>query len=196
MQLNRTIPSPVSLQRISCGFNLIEAAIVLGLIGLVIGGIWVAASAVSENMRRADAGKGILSIVQGVRNLYGSGAPTSTSRVEAAMINAGVVPGDWVSGTQIRGPFNNMVWIETGPDRVSVAMHSVPRAACVELLSRITTSVSNPSEITTNVNCDAPIAGLVSVSQAQTRCAYDTNSISWNFGLKGGPPTGYMGLCS
>jgi hypothetical protein len=33
------------------GFNLIEAAIVLGAIGLVIGGIWIAASAVNRNLR-------------------------------------------------------------------------------------------------------------------------------------------------
>ncbi len=33
------------------GFNLIEAAIVLGVVGLVIGGIWVAAAEVSERMR-------------------------------------------------------------------------------------------------------------------------------------------------
>jgi hypothetical protein len=32
------------------GFNLIEAAIVLGVVGLVIGGIWVAASSVSRTM--------------------------------------------------------------------------------------------------------------------------------------------------
>jgi hypothetical protein len=34
------------------GFNLIEAAIVLGVIGLVIGGIWVAAASVQREIRR------------------------------------------------------------------------------------------------------------------------------------------------
>lgn len=33
------------------GFSLIEAAIVLGVVGLVIGGIWIAASAVRENLK-------------------------------------------------------------------------------------------------------------------------------------------------
>lgn len=42
------------------GFNLIEAAIVLGVVGLVIGGIWVAAAAVQSNLREADASKGLL----------------------------------------------------------------------------------------------------------------------------------------
>jgi type II secretory pathway pseudopilin PulG len=32
-------------------FSLIEAAIVLGIIGLVIGGIWIAAASVQENNR-------------------------------------------------------------------------------------------------------------------------------------------------
>lgn len=33
------------------GFNLIEAAIVLGIVGLVVGGIWVAATSVYANLR-------------------------------------------------------------------------------------------------------------------------------------------------
>lgn len=37
------------------GFNLIEAAIVLGIIGLVIGGIWIAATAVSERQKISEA---------------------------------------------------------------------------------------------------------------------------------------------
>ena len=45
------------------GFNLIEAAIVLGVVGLVIGGIWVAAAAVQQNLREADASKGLIQIV-------------------------------------------------------------------------------------------------------------------------------------
>jgi len=36
------------------GFNLVEAAIVLGVVGLVIGGIWVAASGVQRNMYRSE----------------------------------------------------------------------------------------------------------------------------------------------
>jgi len=41
--------APSDLPRQS-GFNLIEAAIVLGVVGLVIGGIWIAAASVSMKM--------------------------------------------------------------------------------------------------------------------------------------------------
>ena len=41
-------------------FSLIESAIVLGVAGLVIGGIWAAASAVNESMKWLQTEKGIL----------------------------------------------------------------------------------------------------------------------------------------
>lgn len=59
-----------SLSRTRKGFNLIEAAIVLGVVGLVIGGIWVAASAVRYQHQLAETAKGILVSVQAVRSLY------------------------------------------------------------------------------------------------------------------------------
>ena len=52
------------------GFNLIEAAIVLGIVGLIVGGIWAAASSAYENMRQQTASKQLLSLVGNIRNYY------------------------------------------------------------------------------------------------------------------------------
>jgi len=52
------------------GFNLIEAAIVLGIVGLVVGGIWVAATSVYGNLRTKQSSDQLIQIVQGVRSLY------------------------------------------------------------------------------------------------------------------------------
>lgn len=50
MQPQLTTPSPVRHQPAKRrGFNLVEAAIVLGIVGLVIGGIWVAAQQMTRN---------------------------------------------------------------------------------------------------------------------------------------------------
>lgn len=48
-ELNRHASKLTS--KAALGFSLIEAAIVLGVVGLVIGGIWIGASAVRDNMR-------------------------------------------------------------------------------------------------------------------------------------------------
>jgi len=55
------------------GFNLVEAAIVLGVVGLVIGGIWVAAASVSQQFkvqRFLTSLRGFTTKVQGVLGQY------------------------------------------------------------------------------------------------------------------------------
>ena len=52
------------------GFSLIEAAIIMGVIGLVIGGIWVAASSVMLTRATNEAQQTILTIVSRWRGNY------------------------------------------------------------------------------------------------------------------------------
>ena len=52
------------------GFTLTEIAIVLGIIGLILGAIWVAAAAVYNNMRVATANTELLQITQAMRAMY------------------------------------------------------------------------------------------------------------------------------
>ena len=49
------------------GFNLIEAAIVLGVIGLVIGGIWIASAAVSDRVAANRTATGLVQAVSALR---------------------------------------------------------------------------------------------------------------------------------
>ena len=63
------------------GFSLIEAAIVLGVVGLVIGGIWVAAAEVMFKNNTAETAKGIAQAVSAVRNLY-AGIPCSGGQTD------------------------------------------------------------------------------------------------------------------
>lgn len=52
------------------GFSLIETAIVLGVVGIVIGGIWVASASVMENKRIADTQEDVLQLVSNLRAKY------------------------------------------------------------------------------------------------------------------------------
>ncbi|MGB4102270.1 MAG: hypothetical protein WBK91_10250, partial [Alphaproteobacteria bacterium] len=60
------------------GFNLIEAAIVLGIVGLVVGGIWVAATSVYANLRSKRATDELLAVAQNVRALYATSSSLGT----------------------------------------------------------------------------------------------------------------------
>jgi hypothetical protein len=99
------------------GFNLIEAAIVLGVIGLVIGGIWVAASDVSSKMRVNETAQGILKIVSAARPLLPfSSYPSTlgaTINVTSTMSAARAIPASFQHlGGVARTPMGTNITIE------------------------------------------------------------------------------------
>lgn len=81
------------------GFTLIEIAIVLTIVGLVIGGIWLAASTVLNNNRIAEASRQVLQIVQNTKNLF----TTQTGNAPAAGFThvAGIAAGVFPAGSVI-----------------------------------------------------------------------------------------------
>ena len=169
------------------GFNLVEAAIVLGVIGLVIGGIWVAAAAVQSNLRKSDASKGLIQIVQNVRNLYYGQSPSSTGAITTQLINANAVPGNFINGTTAVNPWNGAVTVSiagTSNDQIDIAYEGVPRDGCIELTSRNT-------NISTGVGLTQIVIGTVTVTSfpylpttAATDCS-TSNTVTWRFGLRG-----------
>jgi len=65
------------------GFTLTEIAIVLGIIGLILGAIWVAAAAVYENTRVNRGVTEILAISSGLKALNGTRASLGTDGTDA-----------------------------------------------------------------------------------------------------------------
>lgn len=82
------------------GFSLIEAAIVLGVVGLVIGGIWFAAATIYENYRFSKAASDILLIVKNTQNLISvrDSSVIGVASITQTLKDAGVFPQDWVRG--------------------------------------------------------------------------------------------------
>lgn len=67
-----------------CGFNLIESAIVLGVVGLVVAGIWVAAAALSER-REINNIKDLISYSQGLALRYSQGYAMDSSGTDLSL---------------------------------------------------------------------------------------------------------------
>ena len=92
----------------SSGFNLIEAAVVLAVIGLVVGGIWFAAAAVSDNYKLSEAQLGLLQMVDSVqRNVPVSMYPSTSSWAipNATIIAMDLGPAAWISNNQYYVPY-------------------------------------------------------------------------------------------
>ena len=140
----QTTPMESRLQKRKKGFTLTEIAIVLGIIGLILGAIWVAAASVYQNQRVNQAQTGILQLLQGVRTLYSQQATMGAGDQSLPLVNAGVVPTNLIKTGAAAFPYIISPWggnmfvggttdglgIEIGLDKMSAAI-------CVALTAAI-----------------------------------------------------------
>lgn len=77
------------------GFSLVELSIVLGIAGMLIAGLWAAASGIMENIKREDMYEDIAFTVEKTRALCGSGAcdyaNAGTAQQQAQISGTGTV---------------------------------------------------------------------------------------------------------
>lgn len=91
------------------GFSLIEAAIVLGVVGLVIGGVWVSASTVRYNMKIREATNGILYTARNIQNKISTRESVEIGHntfLNSFATGIGAYPKNWVSGSKASHPFS------------------------------------------------------------------------------------------
>lgn len=98
------------------GFSLTEMAIVLGIVGVVIGGIWAAAAMVSRNRLIQQQKQDLTTIVEGMRTLYAGKVFANNMRPDAdyydwqrrefsvKMDKYGVYPADLERRTGVAAP--------------------------------------------------------------------------------------------
>lgn len=118
----------------------------LGVIGLVVGGIWVAASAVQENLRQEAALKGIIEIASNMRALYAGQTDPRIVDITAEMISANIIPKNFISGTTAKNPWgsNINIYMEGAafPPQFRIDFFQIPKAACIKLVTQSPTNAN------------------------------------------------------
>jgi Tfp pilus assembly protein PilE len=179
------------------GFNLIEAAIVLGIVGLIVGGIWAAASSAYENMRQQSGSKNLLSFAQSIRSFYANSGATSINTTVSVAITQGLVPADMVSGTAAMiSPWGTAVTLGTGTigstNVFGILYSGLTQSTCINILTRNSNASQGSGLVavagiatmpTTATAFPLPVSGAGSAS---TLCAATTatNAPSFWFSIK------------
>jgi hypothetical protein len=111
---------------------------VLGVIGLVIGGIWVAVSTVNKRLEYAEINTGILQIISGLKTLYGQYDIPVQIGLDDVVARAQLAPASWIVGDSIITPsgYNVHVWVQDADlDTLSIGIDQAPKDLCVRLFS-------------------------------------------------------------
>ena len=133
------------------GFSLIEAAIVLGVVGLVIGGIWIGAKEVSENLKANKMAELSLSIYYGSIHLFKGFPPYSVhTDVTSALIASGIISGEYVkSASLILTPFGQNGQVAFDSTRLKFYFDVGSSSECIKMIRAIYSNknIDLPSQI-------------------------------------------------
>jgi len=147
-------------KRTASAFSLIEAAIVLGIVGLVIGGLWTAAASVTEKQRLNSYSNGMITIVTGMRHLFGGNNFNNSDQwLSLTAIEAGLIPKDWITNGSggIRSPSGRQIDVGILYDPTELAISSgngfyvnwydLTDKECIGLAGNINTRMKGQSDL-------------------------------------------------
>jgi len=190
------------------GFTLTEAAIVLGIVGLILGAIWVAAAAVYNNLRVSTTSNQMLQLVQNVRSMHATQQTMDTALAGTpgaiTMAQAGAIPKDMVDDpinpAAVRDVWNGDVTFDAATsnggvlgDSFTITLPNVPRGACTDILVRNTGAGRDSGLLRAGADggvSTSPAEGgtqfPITVTQAIGYCngANDQNTLTFTFALK------------
>ncbi len=163
------------------GFTLTELAIVLGVMGLILGAIWSASATVSANQKNTKAIRQILVLAQAMKSSFSSGTiPGGAQWLTPYAINSGLVPSDmiqsctgtpwgaqptWSSGTAgcAVGPYQNQFLVTSQTALWGFAANaadfelltqstSMTRAQCIAFLGALVPQAVNGGLVNVYLN--------------------------------------------
>jgi type II secretory pathway pseudopilin PulG len=129
------------------GFNLIEAAIVLGVVGIVLGAIWYAAASFYESYKVNKTVEGIFETSRNIQKLMSSSNAIALGNHDSTgldltqeLIPAGVFPENWVEGSTVKHPFGGYVYIKQyiSTPRFDLYIRNITTHICMQLANRVT----------------------------------------------------------
>lgn len=181
------------------GFTLTEAAIVLGIMGLILGAIWVAAASVYDNLRVSTASNQLIQIVQAVRSMHATQNVVDANLSSTLVGQAGGMPADMITrdgGGAINGAqdvwggavsVNPVSYNGTAGAAFSITFEGVPQGACSNFLVR-NTGTGRDSGLVGAGNAEATTTPLpLTLSSAVDACSDTTatgNNVVFTFRLK------------
>ena len=123
------------------GFSLIEAAIVLGVVGAVIGGIWYSAAAMYENYKVNKTVEGIFSTARNVQNLISLKDSESlgvNQLMNDFLIESNSIPSEWIKNGTIKTPLDSGFYFFAHPVALDthfvIGIEGISKSACISVV--------------------------------------------------------------
>lgn len=173
------------------GFSLIEAAIVLAVVGLVVAGIWVAAAEMYENYKVNKTVEGIFTIEKNAQQLISiSNAIVigNAVNITPTLLASGAYPKDWNTGrypNEAEHPFGGSSHIRqytSSPQRFDFYLYTLPKSACTKIVNKISLlAASELTQINVNGVTTYPSNMPISLDNSRQMCSQNIQTLNLTF---------------
>ncbi len=171
------------------GFNLIEAAIVLAVVGAVIGTIWGVSAKFYEDYKVNKTVEDLQLIVKNIQGLISrrdSEAMGNGVMIHQFLASTGVFPKDWrnASGSGLKHPFGGVVYVGNYIPPAGATEHrfyimlqgGIPRSSCVKLVVKVSSIGVMAGTMTSGTLSYArPNLGVIGLEDSETLQRWETN---------------------
>jgi len=189
------VPSKTHQSRFA-GFTLTEAAIVLGIVGLILVSVWVAVAAIYTNMRVSTTSSQLLQIVTNVRKLYAHQQYIEAAADQLSLAALGAIPRGMIDNPtaplHVRDEWGGEVLfakqdVLVPGDGFTISMDNIPREGCSQLVFRSTSAGHDVGLVSVAVGASAPILSAampIGIADANLACAGGVNNVVFTFLLR------------
>jgi len=170
------------------GYTLTEAAIVLGIVGIILSSIWLAASSVYENNALRNASESIVKIAQNIRMIYlerSSFTSGNGTNLTNMFINSGAFPTDSLdeSGNPITPWKTPIRIIVISPTSFEIILDpTLPKNLCMKLASMMVGPGREPSLLA--VSLDGTPVTPSDLNKVRITDLSECSRASYTFSLK------------
>jgi hypothetical protein len=192
-----TSNSLIRAKRSQCGgFNLTEAAIVLGVFGVILASLWGIVDHVREGARQDETVSQLKQVVQNIRDFYKAKARTGTVADED--ITEGLIKKNAILSEMVRkngGSFSaGLAWdgselsVHTNGNGMTffdLKINKVSRKTCAGLASKISGSDGPQGLVQSKINASAATADPIAPEAAAATCwNNNNNTLSFTYRLR------------
>lgn len=170
---------------------MVETAVVLGIVGMVVAGIWVAVGILLQEKNTNDVRSQIIRLSEPARSYFRDNPIFDGTRVTFVLVDMGAVPKEMtLQGGYLRTTTRHFVEVlgaGDGSGHVDIIITGIPRSMCISLLRPLVMQTSG-TVVAFRVNRETKFPVPYTGGDVAALCKYDGSTT--NVEVNGGPGAG------
>lgn len=116
------------------GISMLEAALALGVFGLIVAAIWIMTGSVFGTSKKNQLAQQVVASVEGIRNYTRHADLSNLTLTNEGLWEIGALPNDVRRGGELRNAYGGSFDVRANKTSIAIILTKIPSDACADLL--------------------------------------------------------------